>query len=504
LNPSSGESGSQAARQVRTAIIGAGFSGLGMARALVDSGDRDFIVFEREPGPGGTWWLNDYPGCACDVPSHLYSLSFELNPDWTRRYPPRKEIQEYLAGMAASRGLDRHILYGNPVESMTWSDSGSYWEILDGQGRRWKAGRVVAGMGGLSRPSRPDLPGLDAFRGPVFHSQQWDHDCHLEGKRVAVIGTGASAIQFVPRIQPRVRQLDVYQRTPPWILPRRDRVIPGWLKGLFAAIPLLMRLDRYRIYWLQEFRVLGLVVSTRLAAWHRYRARAHLRRQVADEDLRRALVPDYEMGCKRVLLSDDYYPALDRENANLVDSPVTQVDETGITDATGRHRPADVIILATGFQATSPVPWGMIAGKGGQDLARVWESGPEAYKGTVVAGFPNLFMLMGPNTALGHSSVLVMIESQIRYINRAFRYMDQTGTTNLEVLESAQQQWNRKLHIRLQETVWNRGGCKSWYIHAGSGRNTTLWPGFTWEYDLRTRRFDKAAFQRRSQSETGS
>ncbi|SEP11366.1 flavin-containing monooxygenase [Aquisalimonas asiatica] len=488
----------------RVLIIGSGFAGLGMAIQLKAYGEHDFVVFEKERGIGGTWWVNHYPGCACDVQSHLYSFSFALNPDWSRRYATQPEIRDYLQRCADRYGVCPHVRLQTAVEHLQWNHGGQYWTLTDSNGDTWTGDIVVSGMGGLSRPAFPDVPGIERFRGHAFHSQQWDHDHTLAGKRVAVIGTGASAIQFVPQIQPHVERLDLYQRTPPWIVPKPDRPVRPWQQRLYRAVPAVQRVVRAGIYTLLEGRVLPFAIAPRLMALPRRQALAHLRRQVADADLRRKLTPYYTFGCKRVLIADDYYPAVCADNVELITSGVREIREHGIIDADGRERQVDTLIFGTGFSAADPIPEGMIFGRDGRDLGREWQGGPSAYKGTTVTGFPNLFMLMGPNTGLGHSSVVYMIESQIRYVLDAIRRMDRHGIASVEVRPEAQHAFNARVQRRLSGTVWNVGGCRSWYLHPVSGRNVTLWPDFTWRFRLQTRRFDLQAYHRVPAGDSGA
>ncbi len=483
------------------AVLGAGFGGLGMACRLRAAGCRTFRVFDAAAGVGGTWWVNRYPGCACDVPAHLYSFSFAPNPDWTRRFAPRAEIQAYLERVARDHDLAPHLELGCRIERARWDEERNLWRLDDAHGRRWTADVVVSALGGLSRPLRPDLPGLDDFAGRILHTQAWPDRLDLAGRRVAVIGTGATAAQVVPEIAPEVERLDVYQRTPNWILPRPDRPIRRWQRRMYRRFPLAQKLVRFSIWLGSELRVPGLAWSNRLAAGHRMLALRHLRRQVRDPDLRRDLTPDYAIGCKRVLRSSDYYPALMRDNVGLVTAPIRQVEANGIRDIHGRLRPADTLVLATGFRATAPVPKGMFIGRGGIDLAEAWAEGPEAWRGVAVHGFPNLFLLMGPNTALGHNSVVLMIEAQIGFVMKA---LEARRGKVLEVRADAQRKDNAWLQQRLAGTVWNSGGCSSWYRHPVSGRNATLWPGFTWTYRRRLRRFRPAAFERYAPGESSA
>jgi cation diffusion facilitator CzcD-associated flavoprotein CzcO len=381
------------------------------------------------------------------------------------------------------------------IDHAAWNAGERVWELQDGRGRAWRAEVLVSAMGGLSRPAWPDIPGLEDFRGPVFHSQQWDASARLSGKRIAVIGAGASAAQFIPEIAREAEKLDIYMRSPQWILPRPDAAIGPGRRKLYQRLPLLQKMVRFGIWMVSEARVPGLAWDNRLAFFHRWLARRHLKRQVPDPEMQRALTPDYDIGCKRVILSSDFYPTLMRDNTELITTAIERIEKAAVVDAGGRRRPADVLILGTGFRATDPIPEGMIVGRAGTDLGKLWKSGPEAWRGVAVHGFPNLFLLMGPNTALGHNSVILMLEAQMKFILNALDHRRKTGMKSLEIKHQAQQRYNRWLHRKLAGTVWNSGGCASWYLHRESGRNTTLWPGFTWQYMRMMRRFDSSAFE---------
>ena len=477
----------------QVAIIGTGFAGLGMAIALRRAGLTDFVVLEKAGEVGGTWRDNSYPGCACDVESHLYSFSFAPNPRWSRRFAPQAEILEYLRACARRFGVLPHIRFHQEVRQARFDEADGSWEIRTADAT-WRARVLISALGGLSTPSLPAIDGLGDFSGRCFHSQAWDHTCDLAGKRVAVIGTGASAIQIVPAIAPRVARLDLYQRTPPWILPRRDRRFARPARALLERLPLAGRLLRASIYCRLEARALSFTVAPELLELGERAARAHLARQVPDPALRRALTPDYALGCKRVLLSDDYYPAVGRRNVELITDPIRAIEGDRIVTTGGRARAVDAIILATGFRATSPIPPGLFLGSGGRDLTDVWADGPEAYKGTAVAGFPNLFFLVGPNCGLAHSSMVLMIESQIAYVMDALRVMRARRLSRVEVSPAAQAAFNQALQARLGDKVWSTGGCKSWYLHE-SGKNVALWPGFTWQFRRLTRRFDADSYR---------
>ncbi len=476
-------------------ILGAGFAGLAMGARLVAEGRRDFVILEREAELGGTWHVNRYPGCACDVPSHLYSLSFAPNPDWTRSYSPQPEIWRYQRAVAERFGLGAHIVLGADVKRARFDATSARWRLELADGRELRGHVLVSGVGGLSTPALPDIRGRERFAGPSFHSQTWDHGCPLAGRRVAVIGTGASAIQFVPQIVPQVAHLDLYQRTPPWILPKDDRPFSAAERAVFRRVPGAQSLYRTALYWQHEWRAAALVFATGLVRLAEKEARAHLEAQVSDPALRAALTPDYRLGCKRVLLSNDYYPAVARPNLQLVTTGIREIVEDGVVTEDGVHRPADVLIHGTGFKANDPIARGVIFGRDGLDLVDAWREGPEAYKGTTVAGFPNLFFILGPNTGVGHTSVLFMMEAQIRYILGALRCLGESDCHWLEVRPAAQAAFNLDLARRLERTVWSAGGCSSWYRTA-AGRNVTLWPGFTFEFDRRLRRFDLEQYAR--------
>jgi len=482
-------------RHLGVAILGAGFGGIAMAVELQRRGRTDLKVFEQAGGIGGTWWMNHYPGCACDVPAHLYSFSFAPNPDWSRRFAPRAEIQAYLERVVRDRNLTDRIELDCRIERAYWDESARRWVLEDAHGRHWTADVLVSAIGGLSRPAWPELPGLDRFAGKIVHSQQWPDDLAIDHRRVAVVGTGATGAQIVPEIAPKVVQLDVYQRSPNWILPRPDGPIRPWQRALYRRLPWLQKLVRLSIWFGSELRVPGLAWSNRLAAGHRALALWHMKRQVPDRELRAQLIPDFAIGCRRVLRSSDYYPALVRENVDLVTSPIRAVEPDAIVTADGTRRPTDILVLATGFRATSPVPEGLLTGRNGFDLATAWaEAGPEAWRGVAVHGFPNLFLLMGPNTALGHNSVVYMIESQARFVADAIVELAARGAT-AEVRADVQRDENDRLQRKLARTVWNTGGCSSWYLHPASGRNATLWPGFTLDYRRTLRRFRPEAFE---------
>ncbi len=477
----------------KVAIVGAGFSGLGMAARLEREGIDDFVVLERNEEVGGTWWDNTYPGCQCDVASRLYSFSFAPNPNWSRTYSRQPEIRDYLRDCSEKLGLRPHIRFRCEVLAAAWDDEAGIWRLETSDGDL-TAQMLVAGAGPLSEPALPDIPGLDSFEGNVFHSARWDHDHDLAGERVGVIGTGASAIQFVPRIQPEVGQMHVFQRTPPWILPHTDRPVTGVERRLYRALPALQRLARTAIYASREWLVLGLTRRRGLMKLPEAIARRHLKRQVRDAALRRKLTPSYTIGCKRILLSNDWYPALSKPNVEVVTDGISEVRSSSVVTGAGEELELDTIILGTGFRVTDFPAADRLVGRDGQTLNEVWQGSPEAYMGTSIAGFPNLFVMLGPNTGLGHNSIVYMIEAQVAHVMRCLRAVEERGATAIEAREEAQTRWTEDLQRDLSGSVWNAGGCKSWYIDR-TGRNTTIWPRFTWQFRRSARRFDPAAYR---------
>jgi cation diffusion facilitator CzcD-associated flavoprotein CzcO len=471
------------------AIIGAGFSGLGTAIRLREQGIEDFVVLERHEDVGGTWWANTYPGCACDVPSHLYSLSFAPNPDWTQTYSPQPEIRAYLQRLAREHDLYRSIRLGTTVTEAAWDDDAGRWNLETSAGPV-SARVLISGVGSLAEPRLPDVPGLESFAGTMFHSARWDHGHDLTGQRVAAIGTGASAIQFVPAIAPKVAALHVFQRTAPWVVRHTNRRITRLERRLFRRLPALQRATRAGVYVGRELLVLGFVKNPRLMRVVERVARTHLRAQVPDPELRAKVTPDYTIGCKRILPSNDWYPALARPNVELVTSPIREVRPHSIVAADGSERPVDTIVFGTGFHVTDAPVGEWVRGRGGRRLADVWKGSPRAHLGCTVAGFPNLFLLLGPNTGLGHSSMIYMIESQISHVIAALRVMRERGATVAEVRAEVQDAYNRELDEKLAGTVWMTG-CSSWYLDE-TGRNPTLWPDWTWRFRQRARRFDPA------------
>ncbi len=478
--------------EIDTLIVGAGFGGLGMGIRLRQAGLDNFLILEQSGGLGGTWHDNRYPGAACDVPSHLYSYSFEPNAAWSRAYASQAEILAYLERCADKYEVRPHIRFRRKVVAARYDDGRGKWSVQTEDGRTYTARVLITACGVLSRPAFPQVPGLASFRGQVFHTARWRGEAALEGKRVGIIGTGASAVQVIPAIAPNVSMLSVFQRTAGWLLPKLDHEIPPATRSRFAKYPWLQALTRLWLYFRLEAVAPTLTGYPRWLEVGRFferQALKFLEESVADPELRAKLTPSYRLGCKRILLSNDYYEALQRDNVALVTSGIREVTPQGIVTFDGEEHPLDALILATGFQASEAMAPFTLRGRHGLELVELWKRGAEAYLGTTVAGFPNLFMLSGPNTALGHNSIVYMLESQVAYVTDAIQTMHARSLKSLEVRRAVQDEWNAELHGKLGNTVWTQGGCASWY-QTSTGKVTTLWPGFTFEYRWRTRRFD--------------
>ncbi|MGY2084479.1 flavin-containing monooxygenase [Blastococcus sp. SYSU DS0539] len=478
-----------AAREVRVAIIGSGFAGLAMAITLRERGETDFLLLERADDVGGTWRDNTYPGAACDVQSHLYSYSFAPNPDWPRSYSEQPEIQAYLQATADRFGVREHCVFGADVTAARWDDDQRRWLVTTSAGV-FRAQVLVSAAGALADPTYPDIPGLDAFAGTVMHSARWDSAHDVTGEKVAVIGTGASAIQIVPAIQPQVESIAVYQRTPAWVVPRTDHPVKPWARRLYRTVPGLQRAIRGLLYTAREFLVLGMAKRRAFLKPVGTLAKAHLDRQVRDPKLRKALTPDYTIGCKRILISNDYFPAVAAPNAELVTAGIAEVRPHSVVTTDGIERPTDTIVLATGFHVTDLPIAGKIAGRDGRTLAEVWDEGMVSNRSTTVAGFPNLFLLVGSNVGVGHTSMVYMIESQVAYVDDALRTMDAEGLAVLETTPAAQEAYRALIAKKSRGTVWLAGGCASWYLDQ-HGHNTTLWPDFTFRFRKLTRSLDR-------------
>ncbi len=478
---------------VRVAVVGAGFAGLGAAVALEREG-IEYTVLERSADVGGTWRDNHYPGCRCDVPSHLYSFSFEPNPDWTETYSPQPELFAYLRQTAEKHGVVKHIRFDHEVMHAAWDADARHWRIETSAGLL-TADIMMLGNGPLAEPAIPDIPGLDTFEGTTFHSARWRHDHDLGGERVGVIGTGASAIQFVPEIQPLVDKLSLFQRTPPWVLPHPNRRITALERRLYRRVPVLQRLVRTGVYWSREIFAGFLVYNPPVLRVLERAIAAYIGMRIRDPQLREKLIPKYRPGCKRLLLSNNYYPAIQRDNVEVVSDAIIEVRPHGVVTAGGVEHPVDTIIFGTGFHVTDNPIAEKVQGADGRTLGEHWSaSGAQAYLGTAVPGFPNFFLLAGPNTGIGHTSLVYMIEAQIRYVIDGLRQMGERGVDSVEVRQTAWQRWSDDVQRKAARTVWNSGGCASWYLDA-EGRNTTLWPGYTFAFSERARRFDMVSYE---------
>ncbi|GLY34601.1 4-hydroxyacetophenone monooxygenase [Amycolatopsis sp. NBRC 101858] len=472
-------------------IVGTGFSGLGMAIQLRKEGRDDFVILEKAHDVGGTWRDNSYPGCACDIPSHMYSFSFEQNPGWSRAYSPQPEIWRYMREVADKHDLRRFVRFGQEMTGARWDADENRWHVATRDGDEFVAAALVAGVGALHLPQIPELPGIENFAGPAFHSARWRHDVDLKGKKVAVIGTGASAVQFVPKIAPEAGELTLFQRTPPWIMPKADHEMSGRTRALFKAFPPAQRAYRNLLYWLLEARAIGFNGQSWVMKIGQRLAKRNIDGAIKDPALRRKVTPDYTMGCKRVLISNDYYPALARDNVEVVTDGVQEVRERSVVDAAGVEHEADVIVYGTGFHVTDAFDDLEIVGREGRNLGKEWATeGMRTHLGITVAGFPNLFFLLGPNTGLGHNSVVFMIEAQISYVAEALRLARGKA---IEPKPEVQERFNVAIQRKLAKGIWTRGGCKSWYLDA-KGVNRTIWPGFTWRYWLDTRKVRREDF----------
>jgi cation diffusion facilitator CzcD-associated flavoprotein CzcO len=466
------------------AIVGGGFGGVGAATMLRRAGYEDVTVFEKADRVGGVWQANTYPGAACDVPSHLYEFSFAPN-SWSRRYAPQAEIQAYLEGVARHFGVLDRIRTGIEVKGARWQEDRGGW-LLDTAAGQHEADFLLTACGQLSVPKIPSLPGLESFEGPAFHTAHWRHDVELAGKRVAVIGTGCSGIQVVPAIQPLVEQVDVYQRSPGWTFPKGDYEYPPLARSLFRRLPALHRLDRAAVYAFNEFGAAALTRRRRLLPILRAIGRRQINSAIEDPELRRKVTPIDEIGCKRIMLTDEWYPTLAEPNVELIDAGIEAITPTGIRDAGGRERPADVIVLATGFASHDFVAPMEIAGRGGCTLAEEWSQVPYAYLGLSVPSFPNMFLLYGPNTNGGTGSVVNTIECGINHALAALSEMERAGASRVEVRREPTEVFNRELRTALEETVWH-SGCTNWYVDE-NGNDPSQWP-WTWTaYRKRTER----------------
>lgn len=487
-------------RHAQVLVVGCGFSGIGLGHALLASRFTDFVILEREPDVGGVWHSNTYPGCTCDIPSHLYSFSYAPNPDWSSTYSLQPEIRDYLRRCADEFGLRPHLRTGVDVTAARWDEGDQRWHVTTSEGH-WTAQVLVSAVGPLTEPKLPDVPGIDRFRGKVMHSARWDHGYDLAGKRVASIGTGASAIQYVPQIADEVGELFVFQRSAPWVTPHDKRPITDEERERFRTRPLTQKIERAKVYVAKELLLLGLAKQPRLMHVLEGLARKHREGQVVDPDLRRAVTPDFTLGCKRIVPSNDWYPALQKPNVTLVPHALREIRENSVVDADGVERDVDAIVLGTGYHVTD-IPFAdKVRGRDGEVLNDVWAGSPRAYLGVSVPGFPNFFLFLGPNSGLGHSSMVYMIEAQVEHVRNAIRALDVSGSTSIEVDRQAHDAYNAELDRKLATTVWEVGGCRSFYQDA-NGRNATIYPDWTFRYRRQAVRWKPGAYHLATGPET--
>ncbi|MGA9715151.1 MAG: NAD(P)/FAD-dependent oxidoreductase [Aeromicrobium sp.] len=475
-------------------IIGTGFAGMGMAMKLRESGREDFTILEKAHDVGGTWRDNTYPGCECDIPSHMYSFSYELNTEWSKSFSGQQEIWAYMRKVADDQGIRPYIDFGVEVTGATWDEDRQRWTVNTASGETYECRVLVAGVGGLHIPNIPEITGADTFAGPIFHSARWDHSVDLTGKKVVVIGTGASAIQFVPIVAEQVSQLTVFQRTPPWVLPKKDKPTAQWRKTVFEKVPGAHRAYRNALYWTLESRALGFNGHLNFLPIAERIVKGHLKKTVPDAELRAKLTPDYRLGCKRVLQSNTYYPTFLRDNVELNTNGTATIVSDGVIDGHGVKHEADVIIYGTGFHVIDAFDYLDIKGRDGLDLAAQFrEHGVETYMGMMINGFPNLAFMLGPNTALGHNSVVFMIEQQTKFIIKLIDEMDARGVVAAEPTLDAQTAFNIEIQRLVEKGIWTQGGCTSWYLDS-HGKNRTIWPKFTFQYWWETRKINAPDF----------
>jgi cation diffusion facilitator CzcD-associated flavoprotein CzcO len=476
-------------------IIGTGFSGIGIAVKLQQAGIHSFKLIERSDEVGGTWRDNTYPGCECDVQSHLYSFSFEPKTDWSKKYSTWSEIRDYIIGVTDKHNLRKKIQFNTALTGAEFNKESGTWLVKLSDGTSIKSRFVITAVGPLSNPAIPEISGKETFTGPIFHSANWEHNTNFKGKKVAVIGTGASAIQFVPHVAKDAEKLELFQRSAPWILPKPDRKIFSFEKALYKHLPGWRLAHRATLYWANEFTLIGFLREKSfirpIAEWM---ATRHIHHRIKDKELRKKLTPDFRFGCKRALLSNEYYPALAQDNVDVVDSGIDKITATGIVDKNGKEHKADVIIWGTGFKVDEPLLGIDITGIDGQDLNAVWkENGFESYYGTTVSGFPNAFILAGPNTGIGHTSLVVMLEAQFNYIMDAIKKIKQQNIKYIDVKESVQSDFCQTMQDKMIGTAWT-SGCNSWYL-SDSGKNFTIWPDYTFNFIRETKRINLDEYQ---------
>lgn len=475
----------QYAQPLTVAIIGTGFGGICAAIKLKEAGINNITMFEKADRLGGTWRDNTYPGAACDVPSHLYSFSFEKKHDWTRKFAEQAEILAYLHHCAQKYKLLPHIRFNTEIESATFDETEGVWVIHTNKGEQYKASILISACGQLNRPAYPKIKGLDSFAGTQFHSARWNHDYDLKGKNVAVIGTGASAIQFVPPVVKQAEKVFLFQRTPPWILKKPDRAYLSIEKTLFKYLPFYQLLHRAQIYWWNEVRFLAFRKNSIFNDIFSAVVKRNLENSIKDPVLKAKLTPDYPVGCKRILITNDYYQGISSSNVSVITEEIDSVTPEGVLTTDNNLYKVDTIIYGTGFQSTDFLAPMKITGRNGQDLNQTWQDGAEAYLGITISGFPNLFLLYGPNTNLAHNSIIYMLESQINYVMSCINILRKDNVKYIDLKKELMRTYNSSIQERIKDAVWT-GGCNSWYMRA-DGKNTNNWPGFTFEYRFRTR-----------------
>lgn len=481
-------------RAPRVLIVGSGFSGLGLAHRLREQGIEDLVVLERADDVGGVWESTTYPGLTCDVPSHLYSFSFAPNPGWSSTYSPQPEIRDYLRACADRFGLRPFVRTGVEVLEAAWDEGLGRWQVQTTDGA-YSAQILVTAVGPLTEPRLPDVPGLADFEGTVMHSAQWDHGHDFRGERVASVGTGSSAIQYVPHLADVAERLYVFQRTPPWVIPSGRRPITDVERAVYRRVPVAQQAVRAGVYVSRELLLAtGITKRPSMLRVMEAVSRRHMARVIHDPELLRQVTPDYSLGCKRILPSNRWYPALARPDVELVPHALREVRARSVVDGTAVEREVDTIVLATGYHVTDMPFAANVRGRTGASLAETWQGSPRAYLGLTVPDFPNLFVMLGPNTGQGHTSMIYMAESQIEHVTRLLRSMDDAGAATVEVTDPAFGAYNREVDERMRGTVWNTGGCRSYYVDE-NGRNSAQWPDWTWRFRRRAARLDPAAYR---------
>lgn len=481
-------------QSTKVAIIGAGFGGIAMAIRLLQQGIQDFVILEKGSEVGGTWRDNQYPGAACDVQSHMYSLSFAAKADWSKRYADASEIFTYIQSLVDDNHLSSHIRLNSEVQAARYQQQSCLWQLSMADGSDLQAQYVVFASGPLHVPQIPAIRGIENFQGKAFHSAQWDHDYDLTGKNIVSIGTGGSAIQYVPQIAKQAKKLYVFQRSAAWIIPRDDRPYLKLEQNLFARFNAVRKLHRARLYWSNESRAMPIMQPV-IMKYAQKLATAFIQFQVKDKSTAAKLTPNYIMGCKRILISNNYYPTFNRDNVELVTESIREIKAHSIVTQDGQERPVDCLIYGTGF-ITDPriyLKEFVCTGLNGLELKEAWQDGAESYYGVATKNFPNLFQLLGPNTVLAHNSVIFMIESQVNYILQMMQLVEQSQSDAIVVKDDVQDDFNDQLQRKMKHTVW-ASGCVSWYQNA-QGKNFTLWPNYTWKYWLKTKKLNAADYR---------